>query len=98
MKNNRSKSGREAVDCGLVHRKSPDDVPNGFPCRKLRGKIYLLGIELTGTAEPHPALFGSFPTGASSLADQITFELSDAGENRHDHLARVCCGVGPGFR
>lgn len=33
---------------------------------------------------------------AGALADQVAFELGDAGENGHDHLARVG-GVGLGL-
>jgi hypothetical protein len=58
----------------------------------------LLYIEFAGSTETHTALFGGFPANSNSFADQISLELCDAGENRHNYLPSLSGRVGPRLR
>ena len=46
-------------------------------------------------AKTDTSLFGCLTTGSGSFPDEIPFELSDAGENSHDHLSDMRGGVCP---
>lgn len=74
------------------------DVPDRFSLlQQPSGELELLVVHLLWPSKADAALarVGAASTGA--LTDEVAFELSDAGEDGHDHLAGVRGGVGPGF-
>src|ERR1041385_3110002 len=74
----------------------PRNVPDRLAfSEQLRRNFSLIRIEFARATEAHATLFCCFPPGPGPLTDQIPLKLRDAGENRHDHLAGVCCGVCP---
>jgi hypothetical protein len=50
-----------------------------------------------GLPKRTPRLRASAPPAPVRSPDEVTFELGDAGEDGHDHLASVSCGISPGF-
>jgi hypothetical protein len=54
------------------------------------GQLRLIRVEFSRPSKPNASLLSRIPPGARTFADQIAFELGDAGEHRHNHFPSVC--------
>ena len=58
-------------------------------------ELELFFVHLLRSPEANAALPGVGAAGTGTLANEITLEFRDAGEDGHNHLARVGGGIGP---
>ena len=72
------------------HRADRFPVLDQFP-----RKFLLVEAHFLWPAKGHAAGFCGHPAVVRSAYDEGAFELSNAGEDRHDHPPGRACGVGP---
>jgi len=95
----RSPDCSQTVDRRDVDPESLGDLVEQFPLINRRlASFSCCGLSLRGRPNRAPLLFAAIPPGRRPLPDQIPFELGDAGEHRHDHLAGVGSRVRPRLR
>ena len=80
-------------------RKGSGDIGNGFAFQnKPTCQLFLICAQFSRATESYSSFLGSFSSCTCSLSYQVSLKLSYAGENRHDHFARVSCGISPRLR
>ncbi len=57
----------------------------------------MIFVHLLGASKADTALLRVGTTGTRAFSNEVTFELGDAGEDGHNHLAGMRGGVGPRF-
>src|ERR1700686_2381504 len=88
----------ESVNRCRVNVEGSGDVGNGFAFQnKPTCQSTLIQSKLSRPSKSHSSFLGSFSACTCSLSDQVSL-IRDAGENRHDHFARVSCGISPRLR
>ena len=74
------------------------DLADGFAFpEQALGERSLVFTHLCRPSEADAALPRVGAAGTGALADEVAFELGDAGEDGHDHLAGMGGGIGPGL-
>jgi hypothetical protein len=78
-------------------KRSCDFANRGSFFQEPSGELQLLIAHLLRSSEANATLPGIDTSGTSALADEVTLEFGDSGEDSHNHLAGMRGGVGPRF-